>query len=181
MPAPLTPIVPDSVDALDGYLHRAESRVAGIRRGCEKTIVWHGGRRQRRDLAVVYLHGFSASRRETWPLCDRLAESIGANLFYTRLAGHGRDGNALAEATLSDWQADGLEAVDIGRRLGRRIILVGMSTGGTLAAWLATQPKVAPLLHSLVLLSPNFMPKNPLAAAALWPPALRLMENSFGG
>jgi len=118
---------------------------------------------------------------ETWPLCDRLAESLGAHLFYTRLAGHGRDGAAMGTATVRDWQADALEALAVGRLLGRKIILVGTSTGGPLATWLAAQPLAAGLLDSLILISPNFMPKNPLAAAFLWPPALRLLERFFGG
>ena len=104
---------------------------------------------------------------------------MGANLFYTRLTGHGRDGYAMATATVRDWQNDGMEAVAIGRRLGRKIILVGTSTGGTLATWLAAQPSVAPMIHRLILLSPNFFPKNPMAAAALWPPALRLIRAAF--
>lgn len=87
----------------------------------------------------------------------------------------------MATATVEDWQSDGLEALAIGRRLGRRTILVGNSTGATLAAWLVAQPSVAAEIHSLILLSPNFMPKNPLAAAALWPPALRFFERFFGG
>lgn len=172
---------PEQLDLLDGYLQRSESRVSGIREGCEKTIVWHDDQRRRRDLSIVYIHGFSASRMETWPLCDRLAEANSANLFYTRLCGHGRDGHAMARATLRDWQNDGLEAMAIGRQLGRKIILVGTSTGGTLAVWLAAQPSLAPLIHSLILLSPNFFPKNPLAAAALWPPALKAFESIFGG
>ena len=181
MPASLTPDLPERLVALDDYLRRSESQIAGIRPGCEKIIVWHDDLRQQRDLAIVYFHGFSASRMETWPLCNRLAESVGANLFYTRLTGHGQEGHAMAQATAQDWQADGWEAIEIGRRLGRKVILVGLSTGGTLATWLAAQPSVAPSLHSLILLSPNFMPKNPMAAAALWPPALRMAENFFGG
>ena len=173
--------IPESLDQLDGYLHESESRLPGIRPDCEKTIVWYPGRRQRYDLAIVYLHGFSASRMETWPLCDDLAEAIGANLFYTRLTGHGLDGHALAAATVADWQNDGLEAMAIGKRLGRKIVLVGTSTGATLATWLAAQPQVTPLIHSLVLISPNFFPKNPMAAATLWPPALKAFERFFGG
>ena len=173
--------IPESLDLLDDYLRESESRFPGIRPDCEKTIVWHSGRRQRCDLAIVYLHGFSASRMETWPLCDDLAETIGANLFYTRLTGHGLDGHAMAGATVADWQKDGLEAVAIGKRLGRKIILVGTSTGATLATWLAAQPQVAPLIHSLILISPNFFPKNPMAAATLWPPALKAFERFFGG
>jgi pimeloyl-ACP methyl ester carboxylesterase len=166
---------------LDGYLSEKESRVPGIREGCEKKIVWHGNQRQRRDLAIVYIHGFSASRMETWPLCDRLAEANGANLFYTRLTGHGQDGPAMARATVADWLNDGLEAVAIGRRLGRKVILVGTSTGATLAVCLAAQPSLATHIHRLVLLSPNYFPKNPLAAAALWPPSFRIMEQFYGG
>jgi pimeloyl-ACP methyl ester carboxylesterase len=106
---------------------------------------------------------------------------MGANLFYTRLTGHGQDGYAMGTAAVEDWLKDGLEAMAIGRRLGRKIILVGTSTGGTLATWLAAQPSVAPLINSLILLSPNFFPKNPMAAAALFPPALRLFKHFFGG
>ncbi|WP_319524093.1 alpha/beta fold hydrolase [uncultured Desulfosarcina sp.] len=175
------PVIPDRLDHLDNYLLAAESQVAGIRKDCEKKIVWHGSRRRQRDLAIVYVHGFSASRMETWPLCDRLAEVLKANLFYTRLTGHGRDGAAMAAATVLDWQADAMEALAVGRLLGRKIILVGTSTGGTLATWLAAQPSAARLIDSLILISPNFMPKNPLAAAFLWPPALRLLERFFGG
>ena len=173
--------IPMQLERLETYLAESESRRGAIRRHCEKKIVWHEDRRERRDLSVVYIHGFSASRRETWPLCDRLAEAISANLFYTRLSGHGRDGDALACATEKEWLNDGLEAVAMGRRLGRRVVLVAMSTGATLATWLATQPSVAPHLHSLVLLSPNFFPKNPLAALALWSPGLRFLEKFYGG
>jgi len=172
--------IPKRLEMLDSYLAGKESRVTDIREGCEKIIVWHDNRRQQRDLAIVYIHGFSASRMETWPLCDHLAETMGANLFYTRLTGHGQDGISLAAAKVDDWINDGMEAVAIGRRLGRKIILVGTSTGGTLATWLATQPALTPMIHRLILLSPNFFPKNPIAAAALWPPALQLFERFFG-
>jgi pimeloyl-ACP methyl ester carboxylesterase len=172
--------MPERLAMLDGYISEKESRVPGIREGCEKKIVWHGNQRQRRDLAIVYIHGFSASRMETWPLCDRLAEANGANLFYTRLTGHGQDGPAMAQATVADWLNDGMEAVAIGRRLGRKIILVGTSTGATLAVCLAARPAVAAHIHRLVLLSPNYFPKNPPAAAALWPPSFRIMEQLYG-
>ena len=173
--------IPDRPDRIDAYLATSEARISGIRKDCEKKVVWHDGRRQQRELAIVYIHGFSASRMETWPLCDRLAHFLKANLLYTRLSGHGQDGLAMASATVQDWQADAMEAAAIGKRIGRKIILVGTSTGGTLAAWLAVQPSASPFIHSLILLSPNFFPKNPLAAAFLWPPARRSLEHFFGG
>jgi pimeloyl-ACP methyl ester carboxylesterase len=172
--------IPDRPDQLDAYIRRSESRFSNIREDCEKKIVWHGAEKKKTALAIVYIHGFSASRMETWPLCDRLATSLGANLYYARLNGHGQDGAALGAARVEDWLIDGLEAVIIGSRLAPKIILIGTSTGGTLATWLAAQPSVAPLIHSLILISPNFFPKNPLAAAALCPPTLRLLARFFG-
>jgi esterase/lipase len=178
---PFNSAIPEQLDMLDSYLSKSESRVSGIRKGCEKKIVWQNDKRQQRDYAIVYIHGFSASRMEMWPLCDQMAEAMGANLFYTRLTGHGQDGYAMATATIKAWLNDGMEAMAIGRRLGKKIILVGTSTGGTLATWLASRPSAATLIHSLVLLSPNFFPKNQLTAASLSPLALRLFEGFFGG
>ena len=52
-----------------------------------------------------------------------------------------------------DWLRDAEEALLVGQRLGKRVILVGSSTGGTLAVWLARRH---PELAAVVLLSPNF-------------------------
>ena len=65
--------------------------------------------------------------------------------------------------TVENWMDDGMEAVAIGHRLGKKVILVGMSTGAITwrSGW---RPRaVAPLISRLVLLSPNYCPKNPLA------------------
>ena len=181
MAAYATPPIPDRPDRLDDFLAASEARFKEIRQGCEKKIVWYAGRCEQRSLAIVYIHGFSASRMETWPLCDRLARGLKANLFYTRLTGHGLGGQPMATATVRDWQADAREALAIGEVIGRKIILVGTSTGGTLATWLAAQPTTASVIHSLLLLAPNFFPKNPVAAFFLWPPALALLERLLGG
>ena len=172
--------IPQQLDQLDRYLGARESIASPIKPNCEKKIIWNGGKKQKTADAIVYIHGFSASRMETWPLCDQLATRLGANLFYTRLSGHGQDGPAMGKAQVENWLDDGLEAVTIGSRIGDRVILVGTSTGGTLATWLAAQNATASMIDRLVLLSPNFFPKNPIAAAALWPPAMRLYEKVFG-
>ena len=63
---------------------------------------------------------------------DIVAGAVDANLFYTRLQGHGRSGKAMGEATVEGWINDLAEAEAIGRRIGERMVLVGTSTGGTL-------------------------------------------------
>ena len=116
----------DLTDDLDAFVEDAEARVPDVRPGNEKEIVWADPEtKAKTPLALVYLHGFSASRGETRPLSDTLAARLGANLFYTRLAGHGRDADAMAEAGLDDWIESGHEALQIGRRLGERVLLIG--------------------------------------------------------
>jgi esterase/lipase len=149
--------VPSEPAALVEYLAAAESRFGDIVAGTEKTIVWDNPvNPARTPLSVVYLHGFSATHRETAPLAEELASALRANLYLTRLTGHGRTGEALGEATASDWIADVSEAVDIGGVMGERVIVLGVSTGATLATWAAAQPEIADRIAGLVLISPNY-------------------------
>lgn len=145
---------------LDAWLAEREAAVPGLRPGTEKRILWAGAPGAVTPLSVVYLHGFSASSEEIRPVPDRVAEGLGANLYFTRLAGHGADGAALAQPVAADWLADLAEAVAIGRRIGERVVLIGTSTGGTLAALAATDPALARDLAGVVLVSPNFAIRN---------------------
>ncbi len=167
------------LEDLDAYLAEAEAHHGDLRPGTEKTIVWHDPLlRSPTPVSVVYLHGFSATRQETAPLAELIASRLEANLFYTRLAGHGRPGDAMGEATAGDWLADALEAFAIGQQLGDRVVVIGTSTGGTLALWLAGQtledPSIARSLEAVVLISPNLGPADSRSEMLLWPWGRRL-------
>ena len=153
---------------LDRDLAVAEARFDDLIPGVEKKIVWADSAGAKTPLSLVYLHGFSATRQETAPLADTLARRWGANLFYTRLAGHGRPGEALEHPTANDWLNDADEAMEIGRRIGERVIVMGTSTGGTLATWLAARENT-PDLAGVVLISPNYWVQAAGAGAMLWP------------
>lgn len=150
---------PTDIHALEPWLQNSESRFKDLRPGTAKGIVWAGEAGTRTPWAVVYVHGYFASRLETAPLADQVARSLGANVFYTRLAGHGRSGPAMLEATTQDWMADVLEAVLIGRTLGERVLVISCSTGSTLGTWLALSPD-AQAVAAQVFISPNFGPKD---------------------
>lgn len=171
-PVPL----PDDIEA---YVRAQESQVSGIRPGTEKTIVWADtNKKTQTGVSLVYIHGFSSTRQEVAPLCDLIAKTLGANLFYTRLAGHGRDGNAMAEATVNAMLNDAVEALEVGRRLGKRVILIASSTGASLATILASLDN-SYSIAALVLLSPNFGLKRPESELLLMPWAsviVRLIE-----
>lgn len=153
---------PSPLNELDNWLAQSEAKVSGLKPGTAKGIVWAHADKQATEWAVVYVHGFSASRLETAPVADDVGKALGANVFYTRLTGHGLPGEAMGEASAQDWLADTLEAVRIGKTLGRKVLLISCSTGSTLATWLATSPD-ATLVDAHVFISPNFGLKNKAA------------------
>ncbi|MGB4072533.1 alpha/beta hydrolase [Pseudomonas sp.] len=164
---------------LERYLADSEARYPDITPSAEKTIVWAHPDKRQTDLAIIYLHGYSATRQETAPLSDQLAQQLGANLFYTRLSGHGRGGAAMSSASANDWLQDSQEALQIGQRLGKQVLVIGTSTGATLATWLALQADTRQVL-AYVLVSPNFAPKDPASRVLAWPWAAQFVPLLLG-
>ncbi|MDN3585820.1 YqiA/YcfP family alpha/beta fold hydrolase [Pedobacter aquatilis] len=143
--------VPDLKD-LDNYVKTIEGKHK-IKPGNEAEIVWADSSHMQTEYAIVYLHGFSASKTEGNPVHLNLAKKLKANLYLSRLADHGVD----TIAPLQHFTADGLwntskQAFAIGKKLGKKVILIGTSTGGTVALKLAA---TYPEINSLILLSPN--------------------------
>ena len=161
---------PQRIDGdVDTWIAARENEVAAIMPGAEKRVRWYADRpASKTPYAVVYLHGFSATRQELAPVGELVADALGANLFETRLAGHGLLENPMADARAEDWLDDAAEALSVGAAIGERIVLMGTSTGGTLALAMAEHAgfdKVA----GLVLMSPNFAPRDSSAEILTWP------------
>lgn len=157
---------------LDGWLAAGERAVAmqsELIPGTEKRIRWHNGPGSgKTDYAIVYLHGFSATRQEIAPVAERIADALSANLFETRLSGHGLLRDPLIAVRAEDWLGDAAEALAIGAAIGERIVLMGTSTGATLALAMAGRPSFE-AVDTLVLISPNFAPSDPSAEFLTWP------------
>lgn len=149
---------PASIGAdVEAYVAERERDVPNLREGLGKEIVWaFPTSKARTPLAIVYVHGFSASSGEIRPVPEEIASRLGANLFFTRLTGHGQDGAAMATASVNAWVNDYAEAIETGRRLGSRVVVVATSTGAGLATWAATQPELSEGVAALVLVSPNY-------------------------
>lgn len=144
-------------DDPDAWLAAREDRHPTIRPGLRKSIIWRDPQaKARTPFSIVYIHGFSASSGEIRPVPDLLAARLNANLYYTRLTGHGMDGEALGRATIEDWTGDVAEAIAIGERIGRKVIVVATSTGAALATWAFAQPQLSGRIAAAVFLSPNF-------------------------
>lgn len=134
-------------------LAASEAQVSHLRPGCEKRIIWAGKAATKTPVSVLYIHGFSATGEELRPLPDLVAKEFGANIHFTRLTGHGQDGDAMGRATLSDWRRDVAEAILISETIGDEVIIMGCSTGCTLATLaFAEGAKVKAMIH----IAPNF-------------------------
>jgi len=132
--------------------------------GTEERISWHHDDQRRTPWAVVAVHGFSATRQETAPLAEMVASSLKANLFEARLSAHGINKAPMTGASAEDWLSDTARALALGAALGERIIVIGTSTGATLAMSLLDHDLMQPV-DTLVLISPNFAPND---ANAQW-------------
>lgn len=155
---------------VEGWLAAREASVPNLREGCAKSIVWAGEAGVQTDIAVLYIHGFSATGHELRPLPDLVADGLGANLHFTRLTGHGQAGTAMGDATFAAWQSDVAEALMVARTIGKQVLVIGCSTGCTLAVdALARGAQIA----GLVCISPNFGLTNKVAQILLDLPFVR--------
>lgn len=57
----------DLPENLDQYLAQSESRFSNLIPNTEKTIIWTNPEKTKTPIAIVYLHGFSATRQESAP------------------------------------------------------------------------------------------------------------------
>jgi len=155
------PVVKDTGRVLQEWVSHKEARFR-LKPDNQARIVWaNDSLKNKTPYAVVYLHGFSASQKEGDPVHLDFARRYGCNLYLSRLDGHGVDtSEALSTMTAESLWESAKEAYAIGRQLGEKVILMGTSTGGTLALMLAADnPDVA----GLILLSPNIAINDPNA------------------
>jgi esterase/lipase len=149
-----------SINALDAYITAMEAPYK-IKPNNEAKIVWADSSKTQTEYAIVYLHGFSASQMEGDPVHQNIAKQFHYNLYLARLAEHGIDTTEnLMNLTAEKYWESAKLAYAIGKQIGKKVILMSTSTGGTLALQLAANyPEIA----GLILYSPNIEVFNPSA------------------
>ena len=163
------PRVPADLGELERWLAESEAQVPDLVPGAEKLVVWADPENPHKTTrAVVYIHGFTSSRQEIDPIPRLVAESQGANLFYTRFPGNGRlDPDSFGEAGAAEWYQACLEALAVGLAIGEEVILLSTSTGVTVSAVLTQEYPDSVL--ALVGISPNFGPAEAASWITVWP------------
>ncbi len=165
-PQPPKPVLNDllpavaSINELDTYVSAMESTHL-IKPNNEAKIIWADSSKTQTEYAIVYLHGFSASQMEGDPVHQNMAKQFHCNLYLARLAEHGIDTTEdLMNLTAENYWESAKMAYAIGKQIGKKVILMSTSTGGTLALQLAANyPEIA----GLILYSPNIEVFNPAA------------------
>ena len=165
---------------VDAYLASVEGRFDDITPGVQKQVIWAGASGAKTPWSVLYVHGFSATAQEIRPVPDDVATALGANLILTRLTGHGRGSDAMAEGSVATWMGDVAEALAIARKLGDRVLVISTSTGGTLMAAAALDADLMQDVAGIVMISPNFGVNDPLARLLTWPAARHWLPNLAG-
>lgn len=155
------PAVPAEPASLVNYIKQREA-AHPLKPDNEARVVWANDTlRNKTEYALVYLHGFTASQGEGDPVHRNLAKKFGCNLYLSRLAEHGIDTTEpMVNLTADNLWETAKEALAIGKQLGNKVILVGTSTGGTLALKLAAE---YPDIYALILMSPNIAINDPTA------------------
>ena len=147
------PTIPVEPATLEKYISDHES-THKLKPDNEARILWfNDSLKEKTEYAVVYLHGFSASQEEGDPVHYEFAQKFGCNLYLSRLEDHGVDTtDPLAHVTADRLWNSAKEAYAIGKQLGKKIILMSTSTGGTLALKLCAE---YPDIAANIMLSPN--------------------------
>lgn len=139
---------------LEKYINQKEQSIPGIKPDNQARIIWaDSNNKVKTEFCIVYIHGFSASCGEGYPVNLNFAKRYGCNMYMARLSEHGISSeDELLNLTPENYLESAKEAIRIGRQLGEKVILMATSTGGTLSLALASEN---PWIHALILYSPN--------------------------
>ena len=152
------PTVPSASKELEEYVRNLDKGHV-VKPGNESEIVWYDTGKSKTEYAVLYLHGFSASKMEGDPVHRQFARKFGCNLYLPRLADHGIDTTeTLLLFTVDRVWESAKTGLAIAGKLGNKVIVIGTSTGATLALKLAAE--YPDRIHALINLSPNIEINN---------------------
>lgn len=150
--------VPSNADSLENFVKQNESEHK-LKPNNEARIVWFDSSKTKTEYSIVYLHGFSASQEEGRPIHTNIAKEFGCNLYLSRLAEHGIDTTEpMINLTADKLWETAKQALQIGKQLGNKVILMSTSTGGTLALKVAADYPND--VYALIMMSPNIAINN---------------------
>lgn len=173
------PVIQTGIAHIEEYVAGQESGQT-IKPGNESIILWGDTIYRPTTYVLLYLHGFSASRYEGYPMTHDFVKEFRVNAYLPRLADHGLiEEEPLLKMSPCNLYDSAKEALVIAHKLGQKVIIMGTSTGCTLALMLAAD--YPELVDGLILYSPNIKIKNPMAPLLSGPWGLQISRAVHGG
>ena len=171
-----TPKTNEQIDIviLKNNIDSKEKSTPYIKPDNESRIIFADSIPQKTEYCLLYLHGFSASPKEGYPVNQDFATRYHMNAYMPRLYGHGLETTTnLADMTPDNLVNSAKEALRIARQLGEKVILMSTSTGGTLSLILAADN---PDIHALILFSPNIEMYDDMTKILTYPWGLQIAK-----
>jgi pimeloyl-ACP methyl ester carboxylesterase len=172
------PVVAENITTIDSFVKHREAGQP-VRTDNEARILWaNDSLKFQTEYCLLYLHGFSASYFEGYPTNQEFAKRYGCNAYFPRLASHGLvTEDALIDMTPERLWNDAREALAIAHILGKKVVIMSTSTGGTLAMQLAAD--FPELVDGLILYSPNVRINNGAAFLLSKPWGLQIARKVY--
>jgi esterase/lipase len=174
------PSISASISNIEDYVKKNDEGLT-LKPDNQSRIIWaNDSVKERTNYSLLYLHGFSASWYEGFPANMEFAKHFGCNAYFPRLASHGIEtDDALIDMTPDRLWESAKDALMVARALGKKVIIMSTSTGGTLALKLAA---VFPeYVDGLILFSPNIRINNKTAFLLSKPWGLQIGRKAIGG
>jgi len=171
------PIISKNTEAFVAELENRND----IKKDNQAEITWaNDSTKEKTECALLYLHGFTASKMEGQPVYQDFANRYGCNVYAARLASQGIDTiEPMLGYTAERLWKSAVQALAIAEKLGNKVIIMSTSTGGTLALKLAAE--FPDKVEALINLSPNVRPKPWNAFLLNKPWGLEIARSVLGG
>ena len=176
----MIPSISSSIRNLESHVKQNDAGLR-IKSDNESRIIWaNDSMKDRTNFCLLYLHGFSASWYEGFPVNVEFAKHFGINAYFPRLASHGLiTEDPLIDMTVDNLYSSAKDALMVARSLGKKVIIMSTSTGGTLALKLASD--FPEYVDGLILYSPNIRINNNSVFLLSKPWGLQIGRKIFGG
>lgn len=119
-------------------------------------------------IAMLYIHGYGASRGEGEYVIDTIAKKLKYNTYYLRLPGHGTNMDDHKNTEYYQILDTAIEAAHMTKLLGNKLVIIGTSMGGTITTYIAAEHPDIP--DAVILVSPFYRFANPVGNALFFRP-----------
>ncbi|MBN2893842.1 MAG: hypothetical protein JXL97_18380 [Bacteroidales bacterium] len=178
--AEIVDTLPAELKTLEKFISDRENSIKTLKSDNESRIIWaNPDSIHKTKYCFVYLHGFTASPIEGNGLSSVLSEKYNANIYLPRLQAHGTESDEnMLDFNIEKYWKSAQESYLIGKKLGEKVILLGTSTGGSLALMIAAEYSD---IEAIMLYSPNIDLYDNKSFILAMPWGLQITRLFYGG